>query len=1525
MKRCISLLLTLCMLLSLVPAIPVSAEQPISVYVNGEKLEFDVDPVLINDRTMVPMRKIFETLGAVVSWNGDSETASGVRNGVRVSVTIDSPKARVGNETKTLDQPPVLLNGRTLVPLRFISESFGAKVEWVDETQTVNITMEGTANETYYFAAKAFEALGSWELSSDCLFGSTGSKDDETGTVPGTEPAVTRLNVNQEGTYKVWVLARDFATNRQGHRYFNVAIDGKMSDMKVGTHGKDGFHWQEAGLFILKPGSHTLELHDTSGYWARCQAVLVTADKDFVPSVDAIGEYAIKYSSAINQSIPVCVYPYWATQPMQESDVISIENDGYKVNFIKGQGAKGALIQNEIFVKKNGEWLKVKDKSEQFGFLMMAADHSETATPRVKGQVITSNLEGEFFKQTLEINGKQETITASNFYESGVPYWFLANNMQKISDTEVKLFFPTKAGATVTAICSLDALCNEPKFQLNAKFDKDGAYSFLFFSGDAIDESKFERVLAPFMFTREYVPTTGVFSEVYMFTPMVSFVTNTADGGTMTEGVVVDPTSTVQDVAYVENARYGFVLRDEQGGMRPALCAPMFGTPASNFKAGDTYSFAYRVFAGTDGWYETFKHVSQDIYEVKDIRTNYHATLNEAIFNITDLMADDLYGAWDEKTKGFYYAEMDHTASQCNPLEIVQRYLLSEDEEFYEERVVPTIAFLLSRQNNHFNRYLDDESYMGTKKLGLSPNISGSAMYTALYKMSQGRMPYLLDAALTKNTKDGLAGVAAQESFYEITGDAQYKENVKKAADAIISSYETEAFKRGDDLLLNAGFVSGDFNTELSALIYTYELTGEQKYLDAAEEVGRNAALTLSSLGYQNGYDDNMYHVDPQTAADAHVIYADNTDAWWWRGDVQWRIGFPHGTWGPLEGTVSTIDEDDAPGWTFATAGLTTEHARTAGHSNFILMNTWAPSFLKLAQYTGDEYFTTQARNAIVGRFSNYPGYYIDRYYTDYMKERYPYEGPEYNMFYYTHVAPFAALAEDFLITEFKTRSNGKVSFPEVHFDGYSYFTATQYGARPGQMYGEQDLWLWNTDGIMETSDVNVNFLAGRKDGVMGLALMNQSQNEVTTEITLGAKVPKFTGEATLYALDGSQSAVQVTDGKFTVTIPAKGMQTAILKIPGMKKPAYALDEIKYTTNYGKTVTTHKNGRGYLIQLNPEKYHAYVFITDQDIKSLRVDYEVNGKNESVVCDSYPFEAIIPVNSPDAELTYNLYATLANGTESYYGSGKLAPMSNGPATNDISKFTPGVSNITDNRLDLSGMEMSPEIPKSFKGSKPIVSYIGVGVGTLRVVCLPIAFGYDVKENTATGLYVRGTLKLIDGSGGFNFEARVLSNEARSDVLVLNVAETPDMHLEYKTENMELVNFEVSRTPFTDKLPEIDNSNVPTIEELAMKNLPKNFKEQPLNVDYAGVGVGTIRIVAFTDNMDYEVKSDMFFGTRVKGNFVHNTTKAVTPFEGKVLGNEVRSNSTIIVVEASVPGNEPIENFTLTDCVLFKPEK
>ena len=111
----------------------------IKVTVNGEKIIFDVPPQLINNCTMVPLRKIFEAIGADVLWDGVTQTVTATKGDQKITATINNTNAYVNGALKTLNVPPVIIDGRTLVPVRFIATALGANVEWNSETKTVVI------------------------------------------------------------------------------------------------------------------------------------------------------------------------------------------------------------------------------------------------------------------------------------------------------------------------------------------------------------------------------------------------------------------------------------------------------------------------------------------------------------------------------------------------------------------------------------------------------------------------------------------------------------------------------------------------------------------------------------------------------------------------------------------------------------------------------------------------------------------------------------------------------------------------------------------------------------------------------------------------------------------------------------------------------------------------------------------------------------------------------------------------------------------------------------------------------------------------------------------------------------------------------------------------------------------------------------------------------------------------------------------------------------------------------------------
>jgi ribosomal protein L21E len=146
MRRNASLLVSLVVAVSLIVPPGIFAQQaPIRVYVDGQPLSFDVPPNIIQGRVLVPLRGVFERLGATVDFDPQTQHIVAVRGPQTVELTIGSRQARVNSNAALLDVPAFTIAGRTMVPLRFISESLGANVQWVEASQTILIGSTGAS------------------------------------------------------------------------------------------------------------------------------------------------------------------------------------------------------------------------------------------------------------------------------------------------------------------------------------------------------------------------------------------------------------------------------------------------------------------------------------------------------------------------------------------------------------------------------------------------------------------------------------------------------------------------------------------------------------------------------------------------------------------------------------------------------------------------------------------------------------------------------------------------------------------------------------------------------------------------------------------------------------------------------------------------------------------------------------------------------------------------------------------------------------------------------------------------------------------------------------------------------------------------------------------------------------------------------------------------------------------------------------------------------------------------------------
>lgn len=114
----------------------------IKVNLDNEYLIFDVGAKVVNSRTMVPLRAIFEKLDARVEWDNEARQIHIESDDTDMVFTIDSDIALLNGEEVKIDAPPIIDNSRTLIPIRFLAENLGYTVSWEQETQTAFITSE---------------------------------------------------------------------------------------------------------------------------------------------------------------------------------------------------------------------------------------------------------------------------------------------------------------------------------------------------------------------------------------------------------------------------------------------------------------------------------------------------------------------------------------------------------------------------------------------------------------------------------------------------------------------------------------------------------------------------------------------------------------------------------------------------------------------------------------------------------------------------------------------------------------------------------------------------------------------------------------------------------------------------------------------------------------------------------------------------------------------------------------------------------------------------------------------------------------------------------------------------------------------------------------------------------------------------------------------------------------------------------------------------------------------------------------
>ncbi len=235
----------------------VQAAGAIKVVIDSSQKTFTQPPVIQNGHTLVPMRGIFESLGAGVTWNSKTKSIIAAKGSIKIEITINKTNATVNGKSITLDQKAVIVNGSTMVPLRFVSEALGAAVRWDGTTKTIYITSPKTVQKKVLTTADIMK-----QNSNRVVYIETDTKSGDgvilkdglilTNYHVVSDASLVTITTNDGNIYDVeGVVAYDKNTDlaiiktKQNLLYKQVTIDSpknlKVNDKVLAISNPDGF------------------------------------------------------------------------------------------------------------------------------------------------------------------------------------------------------------------------------------------------------------------------------------------------------------------------------------------------------------------------------------------------------------------------------------------------------------------------------------------------------------------------------------------------------------------------------------------------------------------------------------------------------------------------------------------------------------------------------------------------------------------------------------------------------------------------------------------------------------------------------------------------------------------------------------------------------------------------------------------------------------------------------------------------------------------------------------------------------------------------------------------------------------------------------------------------------------------------------------------------------------------------------------------------------------------------------------
>ena len=772
-----------------------------------------------------------------------------------------------------------------------------------------------------------------------------------------------------------------------------------------------------------------------------------------------------------------------------------------------------------------------------------------------------------------------------------------------------------------------------------------GWFSVAYVGAPAVTPAAMDEMWQPLIWQEKRFPNRPYLTESGRCTIPGTLVTR----GGVTWGVLADPEELpFQPMPKLANSRFGVAVRNAAGEAQPTLFAPILGGSGSKMKAGETFVFHCRLHVSKGGTLAAYEQIARGLFGFRDYRQNDGmGSLNRTLDRTVDY-AMSKWARFDEDLRGSAYeTDVPGSVKNVSALHALGAALVLDDRQYFDHRARPMLEYVLSREKFLFTT---DPKVKGQ---GASPNMTGPCApvseLTALYEMSGRRSPVLLKLAQdlfgqtrTLNLDDPVRGDIWQNALalYRATGDAKWLARAKAGADAYVNRRMATTQSDFSDNGSRGMFFWTSYAPNWMELYELFEATGERRYLDAAREGARRFAQFIWMC--------------PQIPP-GEVLVNEGGQAPIYRKGVK----FP-----PIK-----LPEENVPAWRVSEIGLTCESSGTSKGHRGILLTSFAPRMLRLAQQTGDEFLHDIARAAVVGRYTSFPGYHMNTARTT------VYEKPDFaerptaeinstSSLHYNHIWPQIAMLLDYLVSDAAARSAGAIDFPSHFAEGYAYIQSKVYGDQPGKFYGDTNVWLWMPKGLLTFDNSEINYIAARGGNTLYLVLMNQSDAPLTANLALDGQLVPVKGKTfTARKWSGNKPAgnVPVESGRFAVDIAAKGITA--LAIDGLKVTPRFQQKLQSPAQPWKTdFAKHASGdtRAMVLNFGGELQWAYVYLQAREtLKQATLRYSSGGEWKTATDAAFPFEFSVPLSADAKEFAFEIEGVAPSGEKTKPEAGRLA--------------------------------------------------------------------------------------------------------------------------------------------------------------------------------------------------------------------------------------------------------------------------